>query len=91
MAITKYNIIRAANGAHNGNKTFGLFHLVTSDAAAVVEADGYLDDFADKFTEGKGDVIFAVMDTDNTPVGKNYAVTRAGGDISLTAFLDATT
>lgn len=90
MPITKDEIYAASNGASVGETSHQLIHMITKETLAAVETDGALDELASTFTEGKGDVLIAVMDYENTVVGKNYVVTRAGTDITLTPFVDAT-
>lgn len=89
MAFNPYELTTIdANGPSAGNAGAAtkMHRLVTNDADTVVEADGYLDTAAEKFTPGVGDVIQAVLDADGTPEGKMYVVTRTDGDIALTIF-----
>lgn len=76
---------RIANGAYDDEKAYGVFHAISNDLVAVVETDGALDEYADSFTEGTGDIIHIVIDHDGTPALKTYLVTRTAGDIALTA------
>jgi len=85
MALNTANLNRTASGCAWGEVRHGVFHYKTDDAAAAVETNGYFDDAADHFTEGVGDIIHCVLDADGTPALKTYLVTRAAGDIALTA------
>jgi hypothetical protein len=76
---------RIASGAYDGELCYGVFQGITDDAVAAVETNGYLDEHADSFTEGVGDIIHIVIDKDGTPALKTYLVTRTAGDIALTA------
>lgn len=58
------------------------WHLVSNDAAAAVEASNYLDDAADALNVG--DIIFAALDIDGSPVLKNYIVTAISGAGAVT-------
>ncbi len=91
MAIeNKFALVRVSNGAVLNGKTYGMFHLVTAQTDAQVEANGALDEHAGKFSEGTGDVIIAVMGVGGTVKGKIYVVARTGGDIALQPFEDET-
>lgn len=74
---------RVATGAYDGEKSYGIFHAVTNDTAAEVETNGYLDQYADSFTEGTGDILHCVNDQDGTARLRTYLVTRTGSDIAL--------
>ena len=63
-----------------------LFTLVTNDAEAAIETDGYLDDDAERFPEGASSLLLILADRDGTPTGLAYVVTRTSGDIALATF-----
>lgn len=55
----------------------GLWHYITNDAAAAVEAGGYFNSATQRLK--KGDIIWASLDIDGTPALKSYIVTSATG------------
>jgi hypothetical protein len=59
-----------------------VYHLVTNDAAAAVEADGYFDGILSNGLRA-GDQILAAIDIDGAPLLKHYLVTAGGADVAI--------
>lgn len=82
MAHSTENLIVDPTNAIAGAGTALVFHragLITTDAAAVVEAANYLNASAARLP--KGTVIEAVMAVGGTPVLKTYVVTANTGTV----------
>lgn len=85
MASKKSQLQRIGDAGVIGTVQCGLFGLVTNDAEAAIETDGYLDDDAERFPSGASSILLVIADRDGTPAGLMYLVTRTGSDIALTA------
>jgi hypothetical protein len=60
-----------------------IYHYATNDTDTAVEADGYFDGAAGD-PLNTGDLIFASLDVDGTPEGKQYIVGVGGTDVTVT-------
>lgn len=84
MALDTKKLRRTSEGCADGEKSYGIFHYKTDDAKAAIETNGYFDEAADRFTEGKGDILHVVASAGGTVALLTYVVTRTAGDIALT-------
>lgn len=89
MAYDVTGLRRYAYGGRVGTKTYSLWHYVTPDTAATVEAANYFNSATSLLR--KADVIEAVMVTGGTPVTKRYIVTSVDDAATVTIALQTTT
>lgn len=84
MASKKAQLQRVGDAGVISTTQCGLFCLVTNDAEAAIETDGYLDDDYERFPQGASAILLVIADRDGTPAFLAYGVTRTDGDIALT-------
>jgi hypothetical protein len=71
-----------AAAAADGLTVKRFYTYVTNDLQSAVEANAYFDGALDNGLNA-GDVIFAIMDDDGTPLFKAYFITAGGADVAI--------
>lgn len=84
MTVNKLELrcIDTGAGAAGDTGAMNIWRLVTNDNAAAVEANAYFDGVHDNGMQA-GDIIFATLDKDGTPLVKIYHVTAGGADVAI--------